>query len=167
MNENLVAVKATMTAFFAALGAFLGWRVIMFLVLLALMAMDYFSGTLAARQTGTWKSSMAREGIGHKVGMFMIVVVCVIADFVLLLACENLPHDVINFHWPMIISPLVTVWYIITEIGSIIENAMEMGAKVPAWLPKMLNATLKAVDNVGESTLDVDYDHDVSGLTDE
>lgn len=183
MNEDLVAVKATMTAFFAALGAFLGWRVIMLLVWVVLMALDYLSGTLAARQNGTWKSSMAREGIGHKVGMILIVIVCMIADFVLLMACENLPHDVINFHWPMIISPLVTVWYIITEIGSIIENAVEMGAKVPAWLPKLLNATLKAVDNVGEEALGehtvhaipedagdpfalmgFDHDDDVSGL---
>lgn len=167
MNENLVMVKATMTAFFAALGAFLGWRVIMLLVWVALMALDYLSGTLAARQAGTWKSAMARAGIMHKVGMAVIVVVCIIADFVLLLACKNLPHDVINFHWPMVISPMVTVWYIITEIGSIIENAVEMGAKVPAWLPKLLNATLKAVDNVGESALDAEYEHDVSGLTEE
>lgn len=167
MNENLVAIKATMTAFFAAMGTFLGWRVIMLLVWVALMALDYLSGTLAARQNGTWKSSMAREGIGHKVGMILIVVVCIIADYILLLACENLPHDVISFNWPMIISPLVTMWYIITEIGSIIENAVEMGAKVPTWLPKLLNATLGAVDSVGESTLNAEYEHDVSGLIEE
>ena len=56
MNENLVMVKATMTAFFAALGAFLGWRMIMILVLAALMFLDYLSGSLAARQAGTWKA---------------------------------------------------------------------------------------------------------------
>lgn len=160
MNENLIMAKAAMTAFFGAVGAFLGWRMIMFLVLLVLMLLDYFSGSLGARQTGTWKSSMARAGILHKVGMIVIVVVCVIADFVLLLACENLPHDVLNIHWPMVVSPLVTVWYIITEIGSIIENAMEMGAKVPAWLPKLLNATLKVVDNVGEEALGTHIDED-------
>lgn len=90
----------------------------MFLVLAALMALDYISGSLGARQTGTWKSSMARAGILHKAGMIVIIIVCVIADFVLLLACENLPHDVLNIYWPMVISPLVTVWHIITEIGA-------------------------------------------------
>lgn len=167
MNENLVVFKATIVAFFTALATLLGWRVIMLLVWVVLMALDYLSGTLAARQNGTWKSSMAREGIGHKAGMIIIVVVCMIADFVILLACENLPHDVINFHWPVVIFPLVTMWYIITEIGSIIENAMEMGAKVPAWLPKLLNATLKAVDTVGENTLDDPLDGEYSGLIDE
>lgn len=154
MNEKLVAVKAAMATFFAAVGTFLGWRVIMLLVWVILMALDYISGTIAARQNGTWKSSMAREGIGHKVGMILIVVVCMIADFVILLAGENLPNDVITFHWPVVIFPLVTMWYIITEIGSIIENAVEMGARVPGWLPKLLNATLKTVDTVGENSFE-------------
>ena len=157
MNDNIVALKTTIAAFFGAVAAVLGWRVIMLLVWVVLMALDYLSGTLAARQNGTWKSSMAREGIGHKTGMIIIVVVCMIADFVLLMACENLPYDVISFRWPMVIFPLVTMWYILTEIGSIIENAMEMGAKVPAWLPKILNASLQAIDAVGENTV---IDHD-------
>ena len=150
MNENMVAVKAAMTAFFSAVGMFLGWRVVMLLVWAVLMALDYLSGSLAARQNGTWKSETAREGIGHKFGMILIVVVCMIADFVIMLACENIPNDVIHFHWPFVIFPLVTMWYILTEIGSIIENAMEMGAKVPAWLPKILNATVKAVEVAGD-----------------
>ena len=74
------------------------------------------------------------------------------------LACENLPHDVINFHWPFVIFPLVTMWYILTEIGSIIENAMAMGAKVPAWLPKILNATIATVENVGETAVPDKFD---------
>lgn len=154
MNENLVAMKAAITAALSAIGMFLGWRIVMLLVWVVLMALDYLSGTLAARQNGTWKSAMAREGIGHKAGMILIVIVCMIADFVIMLACENLPHDVINFHWPFVIFPLVVMWYILTEIGSIIENAMEMGAKVPSWLPNLLNATVNAVDSVGESALE-------------
>lgn len=167
MNDNIVATKATIAAFFGAVAAFLGWRVIMLLVWVVLMALDYLSGTLAARQNGTWKSSMAREGIGHKTGMIIIVVVCMIADFVLLMACENLPYDVISFRWPMVIFPLVTMWYILTEIGSIIENAMEMGAKVPAWLPKILNASLQTIDAVGENTV-IDHDEkEHSGMIEE
>lgn len=146
MNENLATLKATLAAFFTAVCTFLGWRTLMLLVWVVLMALDYLSGTLAARQKGTWKSAAAREGIGHKAGMILIVAVSMIADFVILLACENIPYEAVQLHWPMVIFPLVTMWYILTEIGSIIENAMEMGAAVPAWLPKLLNATLTAVD---------------------
>ena len=90
--------------------------------------------------------------------MVLIVVVCMLADFVLLMAIDNLPSDVLNIHWPMVITPMVTVWYILTEIGSIIENAMAMGAKVPAWLPKLLNATIATVENVGETAVSDNFD---------
>lgn len=154
MNDNLVAAKAAIVAFFGALCTFLGWRMIMLLVWVVLMCMDYLSGTLAARQNGTWKSEKARDGIGHKAGMFFVVMVSMITDFMIMLICENIPHDVLAIQWPMAIFPMVTVWYIITEIGSIIENAIEMGANVPQWLPKLLNATLHVVENVGESVLE-------------
>ena len=137
----------------------------MLLAWVALMALDYLSGTLAARHNGTWQSAMAREGIFHKAGMILVVIVSMIADFVIAMVCNYLPYDVVNFHWPIVIFPLVTMWYIITEIGSIIENAMAMGAKVPAWLPKLLNATLKVVENVGENALDANFDP-VIGVSD-
>jgi len=75
MNEHMIAAKAAVAAFLGSMTAFLGWRTIMVLAWIALMALDYLSGTLAARQNGTWKSAMAREGIGHKAGMILIVIV--------------------------------------------------------------------------------------------
>lgn len=154
MNDNLVAAKAAMVAFFGALFAFLGWRMVLLLVWVFLMAVDYLSGTLAARQNGTWKSQRAKEGVGHKIGMIFVVLVVGVADFVMLVICDSLPNDVLPFNWPMPIFPMVTIWYILTEFGSIIENAVEMGANVPAWLPKLLNATAHVVENVGEAVLD-------------
>ena len=151
MNDNLVATKTAMVAFFGTLCTFLGWRMLMLLVWVALMMLDYISGSYAARQSGTWKSEKARAGIGHKVGMVFVVIVSIMADFVIALACESLPNDVFSFSWPMAIFPMVTMWYILTETGSIIENAIALGAEVPAWLPKLLNATIHAAENVGEA----------------
>lgn len=154
MNDNLVAAKAAMVAFFGALFAFLGWRMVLLLVWVFLMCVDYLSGTLAARQNGTWKSQKAKDGVGHKIGMIFVVLVVGVADFVMLVICDSLPNDVLPFNWPMPIFPMVTIWYILTEFGSIVENAIEMGANVPSWLPKLLNATAHVVDNVGETVLD-------------
>lgn len=154
MNDNLVAAKAAMVAFFGALFAFLGWRMVLLLVWVFLMCVDYLSGTLAARQNGTWKSQKAKDGVGHKIGMIFVVLVVGAADFVMLVICDSLPNDVLPFAWPMPIFPMVTIWYILTEFGSIVENAIEMGANVPSWLPKLLNATAHVVDNVGEAVLD-------------
>lgn len=154
MNDNLVAAKTAMMAFFGALFAFLGWRMVLLLVWAFLMGVDYLSGTLAARQNGTWKSQKAKDGIGHKIGMIFVVLVVGIADFVIMVICDSLPNDVLPFDWPMPIFPMVTIWYILTELGSIVENAIEMGANVPAWLPKLLNATAHVVENVGKEVLD-------------
>ena len=147
MTEKLVLTKAAITAFFTAIAAFLGWRMILLLVWAALMALDYLSGSLAARSQGQWKSETARQGIFHKAGMVLVVTVSMIADFVILLACRNLPYDALSIHWPVVLFPMVTMWYILTETGSIIENAMAMGARVPQWLPKLLNATTAAIDS--------------------
>ena len=146
MTENLALTKAAIAAFFTAVAAFLGWRMILLLVWVCLMGLDYLSGSLAARSRGDWKSETARNGIFHKAGMILVVLVSMIADFVILLACENLPYEAVQLSWPVVLFPLVTMWYILTEIGSIIENAISMGAVVPQWLPKLLNATVKAVD---------------------
>lgn len=167
MNETLNAAKAAMAAFFGAMTVFVGWRTLMVLVWLALMALDYLSGTMAARQTGTWKSEKARNGIWHKVGMALIVFVCALADLVMMEVCSNLPNDVLAIEWPVVIFPMVTIWYILTEIGSIIENAMAMGAPVPAWLPKLIGATIHVVDAAGDITTESDRKQDNTWPTEE
>ena len=46
-----------------------------------------------------------------------------------------------------ILLPLLLAWYILTELGSILENAIKLGANPPAWLTKVLKAGLTAVDS--------------------
>ncbi len=53
-----------------------------------------------------------------------------------------------------LIMPLVLAWYIITELGSILENAVKMGAKVPQWLIKLLKASANIVEAAGEQGLE-------------
>ena len=151
MENNLMNFKAAIAAFFTALGAFLGWQGIMALVWVIVMALDYITGTMAACRTGEWSSSIAREGVWHKGGMIVVVIVSAIADGVMAVICANLPLTMV---WPGLILPLVLAWYIITELGSILENAVKMGAPVPEWLVKLLKASLKAVDGAGESVTD-------------
>lgn len=147
MNETLVGIKAALAAFFTALGAFLGWKGIMAIVWVVAMLLDYISGTAAACKTGQWCSATARQGLWHKGGMIIVVTVSAIADGVMAMICEHLP---LGIAWPAIILPLVLAWYIITELGSILENAVKLGAAVPSWLTKLLKASLKAVETIGE-----------------
>ena len=148
MNEYMISAKAAIVAFLGALSAYMGWRTVMVLAWLVLMAMDYISGTLAARKVGTWKSSTAREGLWHKGGMILVVLASLIADAVMLLALPQIP--ILNIAWPKVLFPMVLAWYIITEMGSILENAIRIGAKVPLWLVKILDASLKTVNTAGD-----------------
>ena len=74
--------------------------------------------------------------------------VSAICDGVLTVICGNIP--LLNIRWPGILLPLLLAWYILTELGSILENAIALGANAPHWLTAILETTLKAVDDLGE-----------------
>lgn len=152
MNDTIVTAKAAVTAFFAAVGMLIGWKGIMVLAWVALMALDYATGTFAAMKMGEWCSKRAREGAWHKAGAIIVVIVSAIADGIMLVICGNIP--ILNITWPGIILPLILAWYIITELGSILENAIKLGANPPVWLSKILTASLQAVDTTGDKILE-------------
>ncbi len=152
MNETTITAKAAITAFFATLGAILGWKGIMALTWVALMAMDWITGTAAARKNGTWKSSTARDGAWHKAGSIIVICLAFIADFIIGIMLPHIP--VLNISWPEFLAPVVLAWYILTELGSILENAIKLGAPVPEWIVKIFDATLKMADTLGDRLAD-------------
>ena len=145
--EKALEAKALITAFFAVIGTFLGWKGLLLLVWVAAMILDYLSGTMAAHKNGEWDSTIAREGLFHKGGMILVVLLAMLFDACLALVAINIP--VLHMTWPGVIFPVVLVWYIITEAGSILENSIKMGATYPEWLQKGLQVALKKVDDAG------------------
>ena len=158
--QNLSHWKGAITAVFTAAGAFLGWKGIMALAWVAVMALDYITGTAAALKGGQWSSTVAREGLWHKCGQIAAVIVAAISDGILGVICANMPILGSHFDWPGILLPLVLAWYILTELGSILENAILLGAHIPRWLTKLLKAGLTAVDDVGNSAAGNSADQD-------
>ena len=136
-NNVFVSIKLAVVgacgAFTAAYG-WLGWLVVAWAVC---MCLDYITGTCAACKAGKWSSKLAREGLWHKAGMFFAVIAASILDLVIGQLINNtgvqLPFDYSNF-----IAPIVICWYIITELGSIVENAGAMGTPVPPMLKRMI-----------------------------
>ena len=145
MENKLLIWKTAIVTFFTALGAALGWKGIMLLIWIGVMLLDYLSGTAAACKVGEWSSAKAREGLWHKAGMILVVLVAGIADIVMAVACANLN---LGLAYTGLVLPLVLAWYIITELGSILENAVKLGVKVPAWLTKMLKSSLASIENI-------------------
>ena len=149
MKEKAMTGKAALAAAFTAVGTFLGWKGVMLLGWAAVMGLDYLTGTLAACKAGQWSSAVAREGLWHKGGMIAVVLVAALGDWLMVLLGAYMP---LGLQWPGLLLPMVTAWYILTELGSVLENAVKMGARVPGWLVKLLKAGVTAIDGRAEET---------------
>lgn len=150
MEKTINQIKAAVVAavgLLTGLWGWLGWLVVGWIVL---MVLDYITGSMAAAKEGQWSSAKAREGIWHKCGMIVVVIVSAGADLLIEIVLTNLPVLALPIQYPGLVCPVVLVWYIITELGSMAENAAVMGAPVPKWLLKLLALSKSAVDEAGD-----------------
>ena len=145
--ENWKVLAAAVIGALTGLWGWMGWLVVGWVVC---MVMDYITGSMAAAKQGDWSSAKAREGIWHKAGMIVVVIVAAGADLLIALVLANIPAVQLPFTYSGLICPIVLVWYGVTELGSITENAVAMGAPVPGWLTKLLQVSKDAIDNAGE-----------------
>lgn len=154
MDAKMTALKIGIATVTTALADVLGWKGILLIILAVMMLLDYISGSLAARKEGAWSSTVARQGIFHKGGTLFVVLVAFVFDAVLSVALPQVPFIGRGLDAPGIFLPLVSVWYIITEIGSVLENAVKMGAPVPKWFRKAVGKAGELVDETGEAAAD-------------
>lgn len=148
--DHINTLKASVVAFFGALTAafgWFGWLVIMFFLC---MVIDYLTGSAAAMQKGEWSSAVARAGLWHKCGSLIAVIVSGLADIVVGLVVNNIPAITLPFDYTVLICPIVVVWYILTELGSITENAGALGAPVPKFLKQMIKVFKDVTDATGD-----------------
>lgn len=156
MEKVLVGFKLFIAGIGTALTAFWGWFGWLTLLWIAAMFLDYVTGTCAAWGTGTWSSQIAKDGFRHKLGAIATVLVAGLLDLVLGLLIRNVPVD-LPFTYSVLLCPMVMLWYILTEAGSMVENAGKLGAPVPDWLCKAIASLRDKVDEYAGS----DQDHDL------
>ena len=147
MEEKINWLKIAITGALSAAGGLFGVQFWLLLLTACLACLDYITGTWAAKHTGTWSSKVAREGIDHKKGMVVVIIVALAADLLCWVAVDLMPTA---FDWPWAWVTMVCVWYCLTESGSILENAGKMGAHIPGWFAAALDAGISMVDNKGE-----------------
>lgn len=146
MTEHINHLKLAVTACCAALTTLWGWFGWLCLALAACMALDYITGTLAAKATGTWSSAVARSGLWHKLAIIVAVLAACILDAVVGSVVNNIPGITLPWSYTVIFAPLVVVWYILTELGSILENSGKLGGPQPKWFQAAVRALTGAVD---------------------
>ena len=149
MSENASGVRLGLMALITAGTALWGWFGWLVVVWIGCMVVDYISGSLASIKAKEWNSQRAREGLWHKGGMILIVVVAGIADILigLLLHMDGMR---LPFNYTVLLCPVALAWYTLTELGSIIENAALLGTRVPRWLPRWMKVVADAMESTGD-----------------
>lgn len=143
--EQVNRFKAAVSAALALLTALWGWFGWLVTGWAACMALDVITGMANAAIQGDWRSSRAREGLWHKAGSVAAAAAAGILDLVVgaLLRESGLT---LPFEYTVLLCPMVIVWYLLAEAGSIVENAGAMGAPIPGWLQKAIAAFRDKVD---------------------
>ena len=157
--ENVNTVKAVTIGIGGALSAVTAWLFarlgVLFYVLLILaaaMVVDYLTGMLASKTEAIdhpddpsygWSSKKGAKGIIKKVGYLCIIAVAMMVDWIILHVAADIGFEI---NLKAFFGIMVTVWYLLNETLSIIENAGRMGAPVPDWLKKYIAVLKDKID---------------------
>lgn len=157
MEKYLLAIQA----FFAAVGAWISAKLgilgPVLMILLVMMVVDYITGLLASKQESLahpddpqygWSSRKGSQGIIKKVGYLCIIAVGMVVDYIILQVAAQIGVEIAM---KAFFGLLVTVWYILNELLSIIENAGRMGAPIPEWLRKYIAVLKDTVEHKTDS----------------
>lgn len=160
MDGNTVLnFKVWITGVVSILTALWGWFGWLVLAWVLLMFADWLVGSAAAAKQGRWSSAKMREGAWHKGGMVIVVCVALMADWLIGSLIAHLPGVTLPFTYSVLLGPMIIVWYVIGELGSLAEHAVNMGAKVPGWLPRILDISKEAVDAAGDALTHDVHEH--------
>lgn len=139
-------IKALLATLFAAITVFIGWTGWLFIIWVLAMFLDWRLGVHKAKLHNEYSSDVAREGRWHKISSFYVILVAGGIDLLVQIAAELGMGFELPWHGAVLM-PIVIVWYIFSEAGSIIENAAACGARVPEWLRKGIKEAQNKIDD--------------------
>ena len=147
---EIKAALAAIIAFMTALWGWLGWVV---LIWIAAILLDYISGSMVAKRENNWSSAIARDGLWHKAGEIFAVLAAALCDIALKVIMESSGIK-LPFEFTAFITPVVLLWYILTEVGSILENSGRLGGPMPSWFKQKIDSAKNAIDrDQGDTTV--------------
>lgn len=145
MKENIL--KSVLAAILAAAAVYFRELLAPVIVLLIVMLIDYITGMTAAWTGGTLSSRAGIVGIIKKIGYLFAVAVAVVVDYVIQSAAVSAGLDLAGFY---ACGMLVTVWLILNECISILENLGEIGVPLPAFLMAIVKRLRQTAEKEGE-----------------
>ena len=156
MRNLYLAGQGAASAILAWLSLRLGVLFLPLAILMILMVVDYISGMLASKKEAIehpddpaygWSSRKGILGILKKVGYMVIIAAAVCLDQIIL---RSLSGAGVELPTEAVFGLIVTVWFVLNELLSVIENAGRMGAPVPPWLCRYIAILKGKIDKTGE-----------------
>lgn len=146
MKENVF--KIIFATVIGGISAYMRILTIPLIMLIGVMIIDYTSGMLKAWLTSTLSSRIGIKGIVKKICYLLIVAVAAVVDWLIQSVLSQIGiHIDVN----MYIGLIVTVWLIINELISILENLAVIGVPLPNLLTKIIKKLKVAVENTAGS----------------
>lgn len=155
-REYIIMIQGALAAVGAYFSDRLGILFPVLCVLMGMMILDYITGMLASKAEAIdhpddpnygWTSKKGAKGILKKVGYLCVIAAAMVVDYIILTVSGELG---LSLAIKAFFGLLVTVWYILNELLSVIENAGRMGASVPEWLRKYIAILKEQVDGKAE-----------------
>lgn len=141
------SLKAIIAIICGGLSAYFGVIGVPLAVLFAAMCIDYLTGMTKAWVTGELSSRVGVMGIIKKVGYLTAICVAGIIDWLLI---SGLKQVGISISLSYFMGLMVTIWFIINECISILENLSALGVPLPAFLTSIIHRLKVVVDEKGE-----------------
>ena len=139
-------LKLLLSAALAGLLAYTRVILIPLAMLIVMMSVDYISGISAAYIRGELSSKTGLKGIIKKVGYIGVVIVAAVMDWVLYSGLKGVGVDIDMSYY---LGLIVTIWLIINECISVLENLGEIGVPLPPFLIKAINKLKKHLEDKG------------------
>lgn len=140
-------LKAVIAAALAAVGAYFQELLFPVGVVVVVMLCDYASGVAAAWVNGELSSRTGIVGIVKKVAYALIIVVGIVVDWIIQVAAGKIGIEAGNFYF---FGLLVTIWLIINELISILENVARIGVPIPPFLEKLTEKLKNVTESKGD-----------------
>lgn len=141
-KENVL--HSVITFIVAGVSAYFQIIAVPLIVLIAVMLLDYVTGMVAAYIRAELSSRKGIIGILKKLGYFALVCVGISVDYILYSALQQLG---ISNEITMLFGLIVTVWLIINELISILENLAKIDVPIPNFLTKIIKKLKTTVED--------------------
>ena len=148
MNIEKKSVQAAFTAALTMLTYYLGMVAVPIVVLMIAMIIDYVTGMVSAWHKAELSSKKGIFGIVKKISYLGLVCVGMGVDWLIYSGLHSVGVDL---GYTIFFGVLVTIWLIINELISILENLGTIGVPLPKFLLKIIKKLKTTTENKVES----------------